>query len=61
MSAQWGPEKCQLLTIPYVTLSLALFALDVSDLTGGFHLRTLSIGRPLINRGAHFGYGCRIP
>jgi hypothetical protein len=60
-SPRWGPRKCQLLATPYATLSLALFALDDSDPSGGFHLRSLSIGRALDNHGAHFGYSCRIP
>jgi hypothetical protein len=43
-----------------VALSLTLFALGGVDLTGGFCLRPLSFGRPLGNRGARLGYGCRI-
>jgi hypothetical protein len=50
----------QLLATVCVTLSLALVALGGSDLTGGFHLGALSVGSSLSNRGAHFGYGCRI-
>jgi hypothetical protein len=61
MSHQWGPEKCQLEATPCVALSLALFVVGDSDPTGGFHLRNLSVGRPLGNRGTRFGYGCCIP
>jgi hypothetical protein len=61
VSPQWGIRKCQLLATPCVALSLALFALGDSDLTGGFHLGTLSIGRPLSNHWANFVYGFRIP
>jgi hypothetical protein len=32
-----------------------------SDLTGSFHLRTLSFGRPQSNFGTHFGYDFHIP
>jgi hypothetical protein len=60
-SPQWGIKKCQLLPIPCVTSSLALIALGGCDPSGGFHLTTLHVGRPLGNRGAHFGYGCHIP
>jgi hypothetical protein len=35
----------------YVALSLALFALGGADSTGGFYLRTLSFGRPMIIMG----------
>jgi hypothetical protein len=38
----------QLLATLFVTLSLALFALCDTDLTGGFCLRTLSFGEPMI-------------
>jgi hypothetical protein len=51
----------QILAILCVASSLALVALDGSDPTGGFHLRTLSFGRPHDNRGTRFGYGCCIP
>jgi hypothetical protein len=51
----------QLLDTLCIASSLALVALGGSDPTGGFYLRTQTIGRPLGNRGAHFGYGCRIP
>jgi hypothetical protein len=61
VSPRWGLKKFQLLATPCVTLALALFALGGSDPTDGFHHRTLSVGRPHDNRGAHFGYGCRIP
>jgi hypothetical protein len=56
-----GPWIRQLLDTLCVTSSLALVALGGSDLTGGFHLGTLSFGRPHGNYGAYFGYGCRIP
>jgi hypothetical protein len=51
----------QLLATPCVTLSLALVARGSSDPTGGFHLQTVTSGRPHVNRGTRFGYGCHIP
>jgi hypothetical protein len=44
-----------------VTSSLALFTLDGSNWTGGFHLGMLSFGRHLGNCWAHCAYGCHIP
>jgi hypothetical protein len=56
-----GPWTCQMLSTLCVTSSLALFTLDGSDWTGGFHLGMLSFGRHLGNCGAHCAYGCHIP
>jgi hypothetical protein len=52
---------CQLWVTLCVSSSLALVALGGSDPTGGFHLQTLSFGRPHGNHGTHFGYVCCIP
>jgi hypothetical protein len=49
-----GPQKCQLLVIPCVTLSLALFALGSADPSGGFCLRTWSCCRPTTILGSIF-------
>jgi hypothetical protein len=46
----------QMLATLCVAFSLALVALGSSVQTGRFRLGTLSIGRPLNNQGAHFGY-----
>jgi hypothetical protein len=43
-----GLWMCQLVATPCVASSLALVALGGSDLSGGFCLRTLSIGRPTV-------------
>jgi hypothetical protein len=55
-----GLQMHQLLATICVASFLALVALGNTDPTGGFHLRTLSFGRPHGNRGTHFGYGYRI-
>jgi hypothetical protein len=55
-----GLQMHQLLATICVASSLALVALGNTDPTGGFHLRTLSFGRPHDNRGTHFGYGYHI-
>jgi hypothetical protein len=52
---------CQMLATLCVVLSLALVALGGTDPTGGFHLGTLSFGKPLGNRGAHLGYNFPYP
>jgi hypothetical protein len=51
----------QMLATLCVALSLTLVTLGGSDQTSGFCLGTLSVGGPLVNCGARFGYGCRIP
>jgi hypothetical protein len=56
-----GPHMRQLLATPCVTSSIALVALDGSDLSSGFHLRTLSFGRPLDSRGAYWVYNFCFP
>jgi hypothetical protein len=45
---------CQLWVTLCVSSSLALVALGGSDPTGGFHLQTLSFGRPHGNHGTIF-------
>jgi hypothetical protein len=52
---------CQMLGTLCVVSSLTLVALGSSNPTGGFHLRILSIVRPLGNHGARFEYGCHMP
>jgi hypothetical protein len=55
-----GLRMHQLLVTLCVASSLALVAQGGFEPTSGFHLRTLSFGRPHDNRGTHFGYDCRI-
>jgi hypothetical protein len=50
----------QLLATLCIASSLALVSLGGSNLASGFHLRTLSFGRPLGNRGARLGYNFHI-
>jgi hypothetical protein len=42
-----GSQMCHLVATLCVALSLALFALDVTDLTSGFCLRTLCYRKPM--------------
>jgi hypothetical protein len=46
-----GPQMRQLLATLCVTLYLTLVALGSIDPSSGFHLRTLSFGKPHDNRG----------
>jgi hypothetical protein len=56
-----GTRKCQLLAIPFVTLSLALFSLGGTDPMGGRGFPSNpELCRPLSNCGARLGYGYRI-
>jgi hypothetical protein len=52
-----GLQMRQLLSTLCVGSSLAL---GISDLMGGFHLQTLSFGKPHGDRGTCFGYDCHI-
>jgi hypothetical protein len=50
-SPRWAPKKVPTIDHPCVASSLTLFAPGGSNPSGGFHLRTLSIGKPLGNCG----------
>jgi hypothetical protein len=56
-----GHQVSQLLATLCVASFLVLVALGGSDPIDGFFVQTLRFGRPHVNRGTRFRYGCRIP